>query len=57
MYFITIESCLQTSKHQETSAKVLRQLQHLTNNVFSHSTMTDLEQEIIAALNQEYHLL
>lgn len=57
MYFITIEMLFTNKQNQETCAKVLRQLQHLTNNIVSHSTMTDLEQEIIAALNQEYHLL
>ena len=49
--------CLLRNKHQGTYIKVLRQLQHLTDNAVPHSIMIDFEQEMTAALNQEYPLL
>ena len=45
--------CLQT-KGLETNAEVLRQLQHLTNNVVGHSILINFEHGMISALNQEY---
>ena len=49
--------CLLTKKLQETYTEVLKQIQHLTNDVVPHSIMIDFEQAMIAALNQEYPLL